>query len=157
MNRLTISVAVFASLGLLAPAFAQTTTNDAGASSSMEVTTSSAVDQTSSASAEPSTSASESTASSAAPADTGTSISITDQQKTEIHQSITELNVAPVASVNFEINVGVVVPKTIKLTPLPVRIVKILPKFKGFLFFVLADGRIVIVDPGSLKIVIIIV
>lgn len=43
----------------------------------------------------------------------------------------------------------------VKLRPLPTRIVKIVPRYEGYLFFVLADGRIVIVEPSSLEIVVI--
>jgi hypothetical protein len=53
--------------------------------------------------------------------------------------------------------VGVAVPTTVVLTPLPEQVVTILPQYKGFLFFLLPDGRIVIVDPNSHKIVVIIV
>ncbi len=44
---------------------------------------------------------------------------------------------------------------TVKLRPLPPRIVKIVPRYEGYLFFVLADGRIVIVGPSTLKVVVI--
>src|SRR3569833_2074856 len=43
-----------------------------------------------------------------------------------------------------------------KLLPLPARVVEIVPQFEGYLFFVLADGRIVIAAPDTLKIVAII-
>jgi hypothetical protein len=50
------------------------------------------------------------------------------------------------------------VPRTVKakLQPLPRRIVQIVPAYEGYLYFVLADGRIVIVDPSSLQVVVII-
>ena len=83
---------------------------------------------------------------------TDLNINITTQQTAEIKQAITQVNIAPV-SVDFEVNLGVAVPKTVKLVALPARIVEIVPQFEGFLFFVLADGRIVIVAPDTLKIV----
>jgi len=83
---------------------------------------------------------------------TDLNVNITTQQTTEIKQVITQVNVAPV-SVNFEVNLGVAVPQTVKLVALPARIVEIVPQFQGYLFFVLADGRIVIVAPDTLKIV----
>lgn len=83
---------------------------------------------------------------------TDLNVNITTQQTTEIKQVITQVNVAPV-SVNFEVNLGVAVPQTVKLVALPARIVEIVPQFQGDLFFVLADGRIVIVAPDTLKIV----
>ncbi|MEO5323293.1 DUF1236 domain-containing protein [Mesorhizobium sp. CC13] len=85
-------------------------------------------------------------------------VNVTVEQKTEITQVIKETQVAPV-TVNFDVAVGVAVPQTVKvkLRPLPVRIVKIVPAYEGYLFFLLADGRIVIVEPSTLKIVVILV
>jgi hypothetical protein len=42
------------------------------------------------------------------------------------------------------------------LTPLPVQIVQLIPGFEGYLFFLLPDGRIIIVSPTTLKVVLII-
>ncbi|WP_429810118.1 DUF1236 domain-containing protein [Ensifer sp. B1-9] len=82
---------------------------------------------------------------------------VTVEQKTEITQVIKEEKVRPV-DVDFDVSVGVVVPRTIKakLQPLPRRIVQIVPAYQGYLYFVLADGRIVIVDPSSLEVVVVI-
>ncbi|MER8884797.1 DUF1236 domain-containing protein [Mesorhizobium sp. M0816] len=81
---------------------------------------------------------------------------VTVEQKTEITQVIKETNVQPVSSVDFDISVGVEVPrKKVRLHRLPARIVKIVPAYEGYEYFVLADGRIVIVDPNTYKIVII--
>lgn len=84
-----------------------------------------------------------------------TNVTITADQRTEIQKEIKVVNVAPV-TVNFSVDVGIVVPQTVHLEPLPPTIIKIIPGYSGFLFFLLADGRIVIVEPHSLKIVLII-
>ncbi|UXN59103.1 DUF1236 domain-containing protein [Phyllobacterium zundukense] len=84
------------------------------------------------------------------------SVNVTAEQKTEIKQVITETKAEPVRDVNFEVNIGVAVPRTIELQPLPPRIVKLVPRYEGYRYFLLADGRIVIVDPDSLEIVVII-
>jgi len=85
-------------------------------------------------------------------------VNITVEQKTEITQIIKEEKVDPV-TVDVDVSVGVVVPQTVKvkLRPLPPRIVNIVPAYVDYLFFVLADGRIVIVEPSTLKIVVILV
>lgn len=83
-------------------------------------------------------------------------LNVTTEQKTTIRQSIKEVNVAPVTNINFDISIGVAVPHEVHLNPLPATIIKIVPEYSGYLFFVLADGRIVIVDPDSLEIVLII-
>ncbi|TIW32807.1 MAG: DUF1236 domain-containing protein [Mesorhizobium sp.] len=91
--------------------------------------------------------------------DQGSTASITNvtvEQKTEITNVIRETKISPVASVDFDISVGVEVPRhKVRLHRLPPRIVKIVPAYETYEYFVLADGRIVIVDPDTLKIVII--
>lgn len=85
-----------------------------------------------------------------------TNVNVTVEQRTEIHQVIKEVHVAPVREVNFTISVGTRIPKKVRLEQLPPRIVKIVPAYEGYRFFLLADGRIVIVDPHALTIVYII-
>jgi len=81
---------------------------------------------------------------------------VTVEQKTQITQVIKETRVEPVSNIDFNITVGVEVPRhKIRLHRLPARIVKIVPAYESYEYFVLADGRIVIVDPDTLKIVLI--
>ena len=84
--------------------------------------------------------------------ETTASIDITAEQRTEIRNVIVESDVKPV-DVDFEVNVGVAVPRTVELRPLPPRIIKIVPAYRSYEYFLLADGRIVIVEPSTLKIV----
>lgn len=85
--------------------------------------------------------------------ETTASINITNEQQTELHTVFTETKVEPVEQVDFDINVGVAVPDTITLHPLPPRVVTIVPAYEGYEYFVLPDGRIVIVQPDTLEIV----
>ena len=48
-------------------------------------------------------------------------------------------------------------PTTVEFHPLPARIVEIVPQYRGYEYFVLADGRIIIVEPSSHEVVYIIV
>jgi hypothetical protein len=81
---------------------------------------------------------------------------VTVEQKTQVTQIIHETRVEPVRDVSFDISVGVEVPRhKIRLHRLPARIVKIVPAYESYEYFVLADGRIVIVDPDTYKIVLI--
>ncbi|NGP17100.1 DUF1236 domain-containing protein [Devosia aurantiaca] len=91
-------------------------------------------------------------------ASTDVNVEVTTEQQTEIRTAITEVQVQPVtvSSIDFDISIGVAVPQRITLQPLPVRIVELVPAYEGYLFFLLDDGRIVIVNPDSLKIVLII-
>ncbi|QLL63755.1 DUF1236 domain-containing protein [Sinorhizobium mexicanum] len=84
----------------------------------------------------------------------GGDVNVTVEQKTEITQIVKEEKVEPV-DVDFNVTVGAAVPETVELRPLPQRIVRIVPRYKGYRFFVLADGRIVIVEPSSLKVVVV--
>ncbi|RWH82050.1 MAG: DUF1236 domain-containing protein [Mesorhizobium sp.] len=87
---------------------------------------------------------------------TGAISNVTVEQKTEITQILKQEKVEPVASVDFDIAVGVEVPRQkVKLRRLPPRIVEIVPAYESYEYFVLADGRIVIVDPDTLTIVLI--
>lgn len=80
------------------------------------------------------------------------SVNINDQQRTRISQSISHLNVQPLNSVNFSLSVGTVVPRDVRLQPLPSEVVEIVPQYRGY-DFVLVKDEIVIVEPSSYKIV----
>ncbi len=84
------------------------------------------------------------------------SIDINTEQKTEITQVFREAKSEPV-DVDFEVNVGVAVPRTVTLRPLPPRVIEIVPAYRSYEYFVLADGRIIIVEPDTLKIVYVLV
>lgn len=88
--------------------------------------------------------------------ETTASIDISNEQKVEIRSVIQEIDVEPI-SVDFDVSVGVAVPRSIELRPLPPRIVEIVPAYDGFEYFLLADGRIIIVEPATLEVVYIIV
>jgi hypothetical protein len=83
------------------------------------------------------------------------STEIPAKERTVIREKLVSSNVTRIdrSKINFNITVGVVVPRTIELLPLPVEVVELVPAYEGYLYFVLADGTIVIVEPGSLQIV----
>jgi hypothetical protein len=83
------------------------------------------------------------------------SINISAEQKTVIKNTIVETNVKPV-DVDFKVSIGINVPKTIELHRLPPKVVEIVPAYREYLYFIVADGMIVIVDPGSYEVVYII-
>ncbi|MGK6316230.1 DUF1236 domain-containing protein [Neorhizobium sp. DT-125] len=80
------------------------------------------------------------------------SIDISTEQQTEIRNVFVENRVEPV-DVDVEVNVGAAVPTTVELHPLPPRIVEIVPAYRGYEYFVLADGRIIIVEPSTHEVV----
>ena len=90
--------------------------------------------------------------------DVSFSFKLTFEQAVEFKRLVIETNAAPTqVDSSVTISVGSTVPSTIVLTPLPVTIVTLYPDLQGFLFFILPDGRIVIVNPTTLKIVLILI
>src|SRR4051812_16399560 len=66
---------------------------------------------------------------------TNAAADITDEQRTQLRSSFHEHHVKPVAHVDFAINVGVAVPGTIVLHPIPAPIVGIVPAYRGYEYF----------------------
>ena len=83
----------------------------------------------------------------------GAAVSLTTEQRTQIRTTVLQGRSVPrVTNINFSINVGTVVPRTVKLVAVPRVIVDIHPEWRGFLYFVYED-EIIIVDSRSHKIV----
>lgn len=80
-------------------------------------------------------------------------VQLTPDQQTTIVQDFSGVDVTPVPSVDFDVAEGAVVPGSIELHPVPDTIVKVAPSYSKYKFFRLADGRIVIVDPNTTKVV----
>jgi hypothetical protein len=54
--------------------------------------------------------------------------------------------------VNFDINIGVAVPRTVHVVVLPADIVEIVPEYRGF-DYVIVGNQLLIIDPNTLLIV----
>ncbi len=86
-------------------------------------------------------------------AKSGQKAEITTQQRTEIRQTIVKSKNAPrVNNVNFNISVGTVVPRSVRVAVLPPRVVTIYPQWRGYRYFIVGD-EIIIVEPNTLRIV----
>ena len=83
---------------------------------------------------------------------TSKNVSPTTEQKTTIRTKVLTSSAPRVTNVNFDIKVGVVVPRTIRIAPVPVTLVEIEPEWRGFMYFVRGE-EIIIVDPHTLEIV----
>jgi hypothetical protein len=68
-------------------------------------------------------------------------------------QARSMLQGASPSDVDFAVDVGVTVPNTVTLAPLPPDFATLVPDYAGYQYFVLADGRIVIVQPETMKVV----
>jgi hypothetical protein len=85
----------------------------------------------------------------------GTSVSLTSDQKTKIRTSVIQSGNAPKvsrSSINFNISVGTVVPRSVHFVSVPSTLIEIHPAWRGYEYFVV-DEQIVIIDPHSLRIV----
>jgi hypothetical protein len=79
-------------------------------------------------------------------------VNLTTEQRTTIRQTVLTSNAPRATNVNFAINVGVVVPSSVRVVEVPDTIVRIRPAWKGYRYFVYND-EIIIVEPRTLKIV----
>jgi hypothetical protein len=85
------------------------------------------------------------------------SVNLTSEQRTKIHQVIVKERNAPrVTNVDFQLNVGTVVPRErVRLVRVPQEIIEIQPAWRGYMYFLVGD-EIVIVEPSTYRIVAII-
>jgi hypothetical protein len=83
---------------------------------------------------------------------TSKSVSLTTEQKTTIRQTVLTGSAPRVTNVNFDIRVGTVVPRTVRIAPLPPALISIEPEWRGYMYFVYND-EIIVVEPRTLRIV----
>jgi hypothetical protein len=80
------------------------------------------------------------------------SVSIDNQQRTRVRETIMRERPNRVSNVNFSISVGTRIPDRVRLAPLPASIVSIVPQYRGYEYVVVRD-EIIIVEPRTKKIV----
>jgi Protein of unknown function (DUF1236). len=78
--------------------------------------------------------------------------SVPPEKAAKISDVISREKVQSVENVNFSVSVGVNVPSTVAIHPLPASIVEIVPEYRGYDYVVVHD-EIVIVEPRTRKIV----
>ena len=84
---------------------------------------------------------------------TSRNVSLTTEQKSTIRSKVLTGSAPRVeGGANFDIKIGAVVPRTVRVSPVPQTIIEIEPAWRGFMYFVRGD-EIVIVDPRTLEIV----
>ena len=66
-----------------------------------------------------------------------------------------KVKVKPETNVNFSINIGTRVPRTVHYHPLPAEVVTIYPEWRGY-YFILVGDQIVVIEPSTYEIVYII-
>jgi len=79
-------------------------------------------------------------------------VSLTTEQRTRIRSTVLTGNAPRVSNINFSVNVGTVVPRSVRIVAVPAPLIEIHPAWRGYMYFV-HDDHIVIVEPRTLKIV----
>src|SRR5262249_11054749 len=80
-------------------------------------------------------------------------VQLSEQQRTNVHETILkERNVNRIDHVNFRVNVGTRVPRSVRLAPLPAAVFSLVPQYRSYRYFV-ANDEICIVDPNTYEIV----
>ncbi len=79
-------------------------------------------------------------------------VNLTTEQRTTIRTTVLTSNAPRATNINFSINVGTVVPSSVRVVEVPDTIIRIQPRWKGYRYFVYND-EIIIVEPRTLKIV----
>jgi len=83
---------------------------------------------------------------------TSSNVSLTVEQKSTIRRTVLTGSAPRVTNVNFDIRIGTVVPRTVRVAPLPVTLIEIEPEWRGYMYFVYND-EIIVVEPSTLRIV----
>jgi hypothetical protein len=82
----------------------------------------------------------------------GSQGAMTSEQRTKVTNTIRQTNVKRERSVNFNISVGTVVPRTVTLHALPPTVIEVYPQWRGYRS-VLVEDEIIIIEPGTYRIV----
>lgn len=80
------------------------------------------------------------------------SVQLSEKQRTDVHRDILKEKNVNRVNVNVQVRVGEHVPRDVKLAPLPVSIISIVPAYRSHRYFVV-DDRVVIIDPARYEIV----
>jgi hypothetical protein len=78
---------------------------------------------------------------------------LTPENRTRIHEVvIRERNAPRIEKPDFDVSVGIRVPRSVRFVALPRTVLEIQPEWRGFEYFLIGD-RMVIVDPRTMEIV----
>jgi hypothetical protein len=77
---------------------------------------------------------------------------IKPEQKTVIKQTIVKQNIRP-AKIDVDVRVGVAIPRTVVLHPLPPAIIEVYPAYRSYRLVLVDDNTILVIDPDTWMIV----
>ncbi|WP_244437766.1 DUF1236 domain-containing protein [Hyphomicrobium denitrificans] len=87
----------------------------------------------------------------------GSIASVTTEQKTRVRSVFTNHRVEPAHDLNIAVNVGVRIPHSVHLYPVPSEVIEIVPAYRDYDYILLDDDRIAIIDPDTYEVVDIII
>jgi hypothetical protein len=87
----------------------------------------------------------------------GSITGVTEEQRTRVKSVFIQHRVEPARGLNVSVNVGVALPRSVHLYPVPEDIVMIVPEYRGYEYILLEDNRVAIVDPDTFEVVDIII
>ncbi len=82
----------------------------------------------------------------------GKNVTLNSQQETEVRTALLNEPAENIGRADFSITAGAIVPRHVRLRPLPERIVEIVPQYRGYDFMVVQQ-EIIIIDPRTRRIV----
>ena len=82
----------------------------------------------------------------------GAAASLSTEQRTTIRTAVKQQNAKPVTNVNFSISVGTRVPRSVHFYRVPMELVQIYPRWRGYDYFLVGD-QIIVVNPRTHEIV----
>jgi len=86
-------------------------------------------------------------------ANVNTRVNLNEQQRGQIRDRVlAQRNIPRVRNVDVDVAVGTVIPRTVRLAPVPANIVRIFPRFRQDRIVIIED-EVVIVDPVTFRII----
>jgi hypothetical protein len=83
----------------------------------------------------------------------GRNVQLSETQRTQIKNVVVkDRSVARVDHVDFSVNVGVAVPRSVHIAVLPADVVEIVPEYRGFEYVIVGE-QLLIIDPNTMLIV----
>jgi hypothetical protein len=87
----------------------------------------------------------------------GSVANVTTEEKTRLKTVFTHHHVEPARDLNVSVDVGVRIPHSVRLYAVPEDVIAIVPAYRDYMYVMLDDNRVAIIDPDSYEVVDIIV
>lgn len=82
----------------------------------------------------------------------GSLTNLSTEQKTRVRHAFRDHRVAP-AHIGRSVNIGVVIPRSVEIYPVPSAIIAIAPDYRGYDYFWIDETHVAVVDPDTLEVV----